>query len=199
MTFLSRLTQLCQDKQTDVALLLRPQMAKLPLPIQRFDDPFLPFSRAILDAAQPHVACVLFDVAAYLALGAAGAVALERAIAYAGSRGDLLTIMHVPFATPDYAAATSALAFAPDGVTVTVASLIPAYVLRHQAGVFVMSSQEAADFSVYDTFRRELRVSWQGLRLRLIVAGDDVVYAGMDEGFAQAATDRLKALQRVSR
>lgn len=199
MTFASRLNQMCSQKQTDLALLLRPQMAKLPLPIQRYDDPFLPFSRAILDAAQLHISCVMFDVAAYLALGAAGAVALERAIAYASSRCDLLTIMHVPFATPDYAAATSALAFAPDGVTVTDAALIPAYVLRHQAGVFVMTNQQEADFSIYDTSRGELRVFWQGAHARLNVVGDDVVYTAKADDFAEAMTDSLKALKKVPR
>lgn len=199
MTFLSRLLQIQRDKQTDLALLLRPQMAKLPLPIQRYDDPFLPFSRAVLDAAQPYVACLMFDLAAYLALGAAGAVALERAIAYAGSRGDMLTIMHVPFASPDYAAATSALAFAPDGVTVMSTALIPAYVLRHQAGVFVVEKQGALDYSTYDAAGSQLRVAWQGAVTELRVVGDEVVYAGMGDDFGATVRERLQALREAGR
>jgi hypothetical protein len=199
MSFANRLSQIQKNRQTDLTLLLRPQTAKLPPPIQRYDDPFLPFSRAILDAAQSCIACIMFDLAAYLALGAAGAVALERAIAYAGSRGDVLTILHVPFASADYAAATSALAFAPDGVTVTSAALIPAYVLRHQAGVFVMDNQDAADYSTYNKETSQLHVVWQGTAARLRVVGDDVVYASMGDDFAQAMVERLKMLRETFR
>ncbi|MDX2136965.1 MAG: hypothetical protein SF123_02645 [Chloroflexota bacterium] len=183
------------DKHSSNILLLRPQMAKLPLPIQRYDDPFLPFSRAIIEAAQPLVCGVVFDMAAYLALGAAGAVAMERAIAFAGNR-DLLTVLHAPFATPDYAAATSALAFAPDGVTVTDAALIPAYVLRHQSGVWVMGDAGAdCEHSVFDVSLSSVKVVMPDhAPLILRVAGDGVVYSGTGEDFAEQTENALKRL-----
>jgi hypothetical protein len=196
--FLQRIRQAQQQKQTQIVLLLRPQMSRLPLPIQRFDDPFLPLSRMIIDAAHPYIAAVIFDMAAYLALGAAGAVALERAIAYAGSRSELLSILHVPFATPDYAAATSALAFAPDGVTVTHADLIPAYVLRHQAGVFVVGADSSDScHSRYDPVRGVLRVAAPDYNSALQVVGDEVVYSSVGDDFAQAAAAAL--MSRVGR
>jgi hypothetical protein len=183
-----------ENKGSNLVIGLRPQMAKLPLPIQRHDDPFLPLSRAVIDAAHPYVVGVMFDLAAYLALGAAGAVALERAIAYAGSRGDLLSILHAPFATADYAAATSALAFAPDGVTIVNSSLIPSYVLRHQAGAFVVGRVgDSQEYSVFDVTARELSVSWQGERQTLQVVGDEVVYADMGDDFALAIAGALAA------
>lgn len=174
------------EKQSNLMLLLRPQMAKLPLPIQRYDDPYLPFSRALIETAQPLVCGIIFDMAAFLALGAAGAVAMERAIAFAGSR-DLLTVLHAPFATRDYAAATSALAFAPDGVTVTDAALIPAYVLRHQSGVWVMESGTGGvDHSVFDVSLSRVSVAMlDHAPLILRVVGDEGVYAGSGDDFAE--------------
>ncbi len=196
MSFANRLEQITKEKRSDLALLLRPQMAKLPLPIQRFDDPFLPFSRAVIDAAQAHIVLVMFDLAAYLALGAAGAVALERAIAYAAGRGSLLTVLHGPFATPDYAAATSALAFAPDGVTVTDAALIPAYVLRHQAGVFVASARTVgAAHSTFDATAYRLDAVWQETSIGLRVVGDPVVYSGMGDDYAEAVALGVERLR----
>jgi hypothetical protein len=193
--FGQRLKAVMGDKQSSIMLLLRPQMAKLPLPIQRYDDPFLPFSCAIIEAAQPLVCGVIFDMAAYLALGAAGAVAIERAIAFAGNR-DLLTVLHAPFATPDYAAATSALAFAPDGVTVTDTTLIPAYVLRHQSGVWVMGDAGAdCAHSIFDNKLSSVKVVMPDhAPLMLRIAGDEVVYAGNGEDFIDQMGNALKRL-----
>src|SRR5215470_3431767 len=86
-----------------LAIGLAPTLEKLPLSIHRYDDPFLPYGKSIIDATHDLVCGYVFHLAAYLALGAAGAVALERTIAYVPA--PLVKILHGPFASPDYARA----------------------------------------------------------------------------------------------
>src|SRR5689334_7364687 len=71
-----------QATQSTLAISLAPTLNKLPLELQRFDDPFLPFGKAVIDATADLVCAYVFHLGPYLALGAAGAVALERTIAY---------------------------------------------------------------------------------------------------------------------
>ena len=99
--FLEKLSRLRAERKSDLALLLNPRLEHLPMSIARFDDPFLPYSKAIVGISQDLVVAYVFDFAAYLSLGAAGAVALERSIRFAG---DSVTILHAPFASDGYAA-----------------------------------------------------------------------------------------------
>lgn len=98
-------------------LFIRPQMDKLPISIQRFDDPFFPFTRSIVDATQEAVCGYIFDLSGYLSIGAAGAVALERSIAYVQATKTLLTILHSPIWGSGFATGMSKLGFDVDGVT----------------------------------------------------------------------------------
>ncbi|MBW4435963.1 MAG: hypothetical protein KME04_02435 [Pleurocapsa minor GSE-CHR-MK-17-07R] len=98
---------------------LRPTIPMMPLPIARFDDPFLPFGKAVINVTHPFVCGYVFDLAAYFALGAAGIVALERSIAYARGFEAVVAILHVPFASGAYAIACGPLALNVDAVTVT--------------------------------------------------------------------------------
>lgn len=98
---------------------LRPTIPMMPLPIARFDDPFLPFGKAVINVTHPFVCGYVFDLAAYFALGGAGIVALERSIAYARGFDDVIAILHAPFATGAYATACGPLALNADAVTVT--------------------------------------------------------------------------------
>jgi hypothetical protein len=98
---------------------LAPRVADLPGPIQKYDDPFLPYSRAIIEATAESVAGYWFDLAAYLALGAAGAIALERAVALVRAGGAHLTVLHGPFARGDYAALAGRDALHVDAATIT--------------------------------------------------------------------------------
>src|SRR4051812_25649910 len=92
---------------------MSPRLTKMPLPMQRYDDPFLPFGKAIIAATQDLVCAYVFDLAAYLAIGAAGAVALERTIAFVGENN--LTVLHAWFADSGYISAAEA--FGVDAVT----------------------------------------------------------------------------------
>jgi len=193
MTFSARLRALVQTKGIRRGLLLRPRLPAMPLPMLRYDDPFLPFGKAILDATRDVICVAVFDLAAYMALGGAGVVALERTIHYASAGGDLLTILHGPLASADYRAATADSAFAVDGVTVSDAALVTAYAAQHEAGVFYLTN--AADWAgsslSFVGERATLTVVAGDLRMTISLAGDDVIYAGRDDDFAQAARAQL--------
>lgn len=61
---------------------LDPSPERMPAPMLKYDDPFLPFLKAIVDATADLVCAFKPNLGFYLALGAAGVVALERIIAY---------------------------------------------------------------------------------------------------------------------
>jgi hypothetical protein len=98
-------------------LRLNPHVLRLPLAIQRYDDPFLPYGKAIVGATRDIVGAYMFDLASYLALGGAGAVALERTVDYVG--GDIVTILHGAFSAPEYVVLCDVLSFGVDYITVT--------------------------------------------------------------------------------
>ncbi len=116
--FSERLAVIQQQKKTNLALMLAPRVPLMPMPIAKFDDPFLPFGKAIIDVTHDLVCAYLFDLASYLSIGAAGAVALERTIAYAKSES-VLTIMHGLFPTADYIEACGAGGFGIDAATIS--------------------------------------------------------------------------------
>ena len=187
MRFSEKLYAIYEAKGADCVLLITPQLVKLPLPMQRFDDPFLPFSKAIIAATHDVVCGYIFDMPAFLALGAAGAVALERTLAYANAGDDVLTVLHAPFASSAFLASTSDAAFAPDGVTVSDAALVPAFVPQHESGVFVVgeSAGIGSGYSIYDAMRGVLRVRAPRGAMNLRVAGESTLYAGRGDDFAE--------------
>lgn len=61
---------------------LDPDPARLPLPAMQWDEPVLPFNKAIVDATADLVCAYKPNLGFYLQWGAAGVIALERTIAY---------------------------------------------------------------------------------------------------------------------
>jgi orotidine-5'-phosphate decarboxylase len=61
---------------------LDPQPELMPLPAMRWDEPVLPFNKAIIDATVDLVCAYKPNLGFYLQWGAAGIIALERTIAY---------------------------------------------------------------------------------------------------------------------
>jgi len=61
---------------------LDPILERMPGPMLKYDDPFLPFLKTIVDATADLVCAFKPNLGFYLALGAAGVIALERIIAY---------------------------------------------------------------------------------------------------------------------
>lgn len=178
---MNRLQRKIAQRHSDLVLWLRPRLEKMPLPIQRYDDPFLPFGKAIIAATRDLLCGYLFDLAAYLALGAAGAVALERTIAYVGD--DAVSILHAPFAIPDYVQAASA--FNVDAVTITDEAVADAF-LQENVGTFVLETGN------YNLENRTLTTS----EIALHILGDDVLYAGRGDDFAEQVRAAVKAQVR---
>jgi orotidine-5'-phosphate decarboxylase len=61
---------------------LDPVLERMPEPMLKQDDPFLPFLKTIVDSTADLVCAYKPNLGFYLALGAAGMIALERIIAY---------------------------------------------------------------------------------------------------------------------
>jgi len=61
---------------------LDPAMERMPGPMLKYDDPFLPFLKAIVDATADLVCAFKPNLGFFLTLGAPGIIALERIIAY---------------------------------------------------------------------------------------------------------------------
>lgn len=197
--FMAKLTHAATTR-APVLLMFAPRLLAMPLPIQRYDDPFLPFAKAIIDATRDGVCGYVFDLAAYLALGAAGAVALERTFAYAGGDGETVTVLHAPFVGGGYAAAAGETAFNVDAVTLASFDDAPPY-LEAVGGAFVMQRQLTATPEAWNG----AGVYLPGKRimlyrsLTLTVLGEEVLYAGRDDDFAQAARSALIALKEGAR
>jgi hypothetical protein len=202
MTFSEKLARIHAEKQTELVLMLSPRIEMMPLPMMREDDPFLPWGRAMIAATRGYLVGYMFDMAAYLALGAAGAVALERTIAYAMAGSDVLTILHAPFASDAYLRATSDNAFNVDGVTVSDARFVATYAAQHGAGLFVMTNTTAKQPG-YDPALGTLDVidndAAPPLMMTLRVFGDDAAYASRGEDFAEATAARLRSILASTR
>jgi orotidine-5'-phosphate decarboxylase len=76
--FLTKLTQAQHRRRSCLCICLDIVAAQTPLPIQAYDEPMLPFARAIIEATHDLVCAYQFNLGYYLAEGAAGMVALER-------------------------------------------------------------------------------------------------------------------------
>ncbi len=175
--FAHRLQAAQAARGTDQALLIAPRLSFMPLPLLSIDDPFLPFGKAIINATRDLVCAYVFDLAAYLALGAAGAVALERTIAYANANSAAITVLHGLFVGAGYVEAAADSAFNVDAVTLARTVDAEAYQAR---GLGVCLVAELEMFEV------------AGTNLKLTLAGKSVLYAGRGEDFAERVREALQ-------
>jgi hypothetical protein len=192
--FLSKLEGLHRERG-DIALYLNPRPFLLPHPIQRYDDPYLPFGKAVIQATRPYVCAYVFDFAAYLGMGAAGAVALERTVAYAAQ--DSVTILHGPFTGTGYSAAMDSTGFGVDALTLTRDSDMAHYLDNPPYAAFVMGEgNPPATGGLYDQERRHLALrDKNGAHLTLRVTDDSVLYAGGQDDFADKIVAALHAMK----
>lgn len=116
-TFRQQLESAQGRSRSTLCIGLAPTLTGLPGEIARYDDPFLPYGKAVIDATYDLACGYVFHLGAYLALGAAGAVALERTIAYVPEHA--VRILHAPFANADYVRAVYEDGFGANGVTLT--------------------------------------------------------------------------------
>jgi len=76
--FLTKLVQAQRKNRSCLCIGLDVVVAHTPLPIQSYDEPMLPFARAIIEATSDLVCAYKLNLGFFLAEGAAGMVALER-------------------------------------------------------------------------------------------------------------------------
>ncbi len=172
--FSDRLTHVLSTGDALTILNVSPKLLKLPLPMKRYDDPFLPFGKVLIKASQNRVRGYMFDFPAYLALGAAGAVALERTIAYV--RSDYLTILNGLFADKSYYQLADDTAFNVDAMTF----IEEPDVMPDRLGVFVL---DGGKLGRYISQTSTLEYLLNGKRVSLRIAGDEVVYSDTGDDF----------------
>jgi hypothetical protein len=143
-SFGERVKAAYQQAGSALVIGLAPRLDQMPQPIQQYDDPFLPYGRAVIEATRDVVFGYVFHLGAYLALGAAGVIALERTIAMVPTQN--IKILHAPFVTVDYIRASYEDALNADAVTLATVDrdVIAAYVAQPSHGVFVHVSSEIA-------------------------------------------------------
>lgn len=164
-------------------LYMSPEVEKLPLDIQRYDDPFLPYIRAIHRVAAEVVCGYVFDLGAYLRMGAAGAVALERSIDLVGETH--LTILDSAFGSERYVTLWEETAFGCDALTITDAALMAAYSARVDRCAFVLGGGDG--LPAYDSPEGVFRVD--GLTLRMLP--EDTLYRARSLTFEETLREVL--------
>lgn len=82
MNYLEKLKNAQEKNNSWLCVGLDPTPDKLPLPALRWDEPVLPFNKAIIDATADLVCAYKPNLGFYMQWGAAGVIALERTIAY---------------------------------------------------------------------------------------------------------------------
>lgn len=83
MTYLEKLKAAQEKNNSWLCVGLDPQPERLPLEaVARWDEPLLPFNKAIIEATADLVCAYKPNLGFYLQWGAAGVIALERTIAY---------------------------------------------------------------------------------------------------------------------
>lgn len=82
MSYLHKLQAAQERNNSWLCIGLDPDPARLPLPTMQWDEPVLPFNKAIIDATVDLVCAYKPNLGFYLQWGAAGVIALERTIAY---------------------------------------------------------------------------------------------------------------------
>ena len=82
MTYLQKLHAAQQQNNSWLCVGLDPDPVRLRVDVFKWDDPVLPFNKAIIDATADLVCAYKPNLGFYLQWGAAGIIALERTIAY---------------------------------------------------------------------------------------------------------------------
>jgi hypothetical protein len=194
--FVDRLVQLQQTRQTDIALFLNPRPFLLPHPIQRYDDPYLPFGKAVINATHDLVCAYVFDLASYLGMGAAGAVALERTVAYAAQQA--ITILHAPFVGQGYSATADTTGFGVDAITLAHGQDLPHYLSYAPYAAFVLSQNETLPNEGGIFVEQQRRFMLRGRdnsSIQLRLTDDAVLFADGTEDFAdkiRAAVEQMR-------
>lgn len=176
-------------------LKLNPKLTRLPLSIQRFDDPFLPFVKPIIDATQDNVVAYWLDLASYLTLGAAGARALERTLGYIGV--DVPKILHAPFVGQAYSSVVDKIAFDADALTLARDEDLPHYLNHSPYAAFVVRKHVVDVPPIGGIYTDdETQLAYYDVNQSLqtfFITGDDVLFASVNDDYAQQTRTQLLA------
>ncbi len=82
MTYLEKLQTVQKKNNSWLCVGLDPDITRLRVDVLKWDEPILPFNKAIIDATADLVCAYKPNLGFYLQWGAAGIIALERTIAY---------------------------------------------------------------------------------------------------------------------
>lgn len=198
VSFWQKLEAARADSGSDILLNIRPVVTRLPSPIRRYDDPFLPFGRAVIKATSAVLCGYVFDFAAYLSIGAAGAVALERTLnALPDNR---LAILDGRFAGSAYADLTDEIAFVSDGLTLASVEHVADYLRRADRCPLVYGAPSLlADLPSSAGVFCPPQISIKGVdgtTQTLRIAGDDVLYCASGDDFTDHIRAALVAMNR---
>ena len=197
-TFIQKLEQVIQTNHTHVLLRIRPILTQMPAPVKAYDDPFLPFAKLIINATRDVVCGYVFDFPAYLAIGAAGIVALERTIAYVDSH--LITMIDGQFSGAEYAHLTDEGTFNADAVILADDKHLSAYLTRADKTAFVTNDHlptpdNPPSGGIFWRGVHELTIAGTNRLIRLKMVGDDLIYADGTAHFADTLCEKLAQLK----
>jgi hypothetical protein len=193
--FVSKVQSIVESRTSKIVLLLSPVIEQMPLPIQRYDEPLLPFGKAMIDATRDVVCGYAFDLEAYLVPGAAGIIALERTINYVPDH--VITILHGTFFTPSATSIMSKTGLNVDAVTVGRVDLIGQQSAELQSRLLLVGEQ-AAEYGRFSVEQWSVTVLDEGeaIQLQLVSYQDLDSSQGLD--FAESAREALLALAEQS-
>lgn len=193
MKFLDNLDRIQAETNSDLILTIRPEVMLMPLSVRIYDDPFFPFGKAIIQATRELVVGYQFDFPAYLRLGAAGAIALERTLSLI--TGERLAILDGNFSDERFVTVSDETAFVSDAVTISHSHLLPIFRRRDDRAAFVYHDElnhiPIGCGIIYDG-KIQINRGNDMTTLRLI--GDDVIYADSGHDFTQTIHATLLAL-----
>lgn len=177
--------------QSKVILKLNPKFEMLPLPVIRFDDPFLPFGKQVIDATHDLVAGYLFDFASYLAMGGAGVIALERTIAYVPE--PKVRILHGAFTGKGFSPMADVTGFNLSAITVTTLEDIDYYTRNIPYMAFLATSKKHPVLDRGGIYRTDIN-KLQYNHIELTITTDDILYSSKQDNFAEKIREGIRTL-----
>ncbi|GAB1420179.1 hypothetical protein MASR2M15_02620 [Anaerolineales bacterium] len=191
--FKDKLYHSSQTKKTNLILQIAPKVDKLPVEIQRYDDPFLPYSKALIDCSIDLVCAYYLDFAAFMALGAAGAIALERTCAYV--EGSVPNILHASLGSIDYSDMLSENTLAVDAVTVKDLQIAQHYITHPPYGA-ILSEGVSAQPEI-GWLSPDHRLSFNDPSISYSLLRSDFMYQNLGLDYQQRLRDHLEALKHA--
>lgn len=163
MSFDTKLKSIISDTGSHTAITISPDIDLIPQHILRYDEPFLPLGKAIFDATSQHVCAYVFDLPAYMALGAVGMIALERTIDYVGFQH--ITILDGQFSDHAYFVVMDENSFGADAITLNsqtpqptdlrqdravfrVHSVLPDVLPENNSGIYINDTLYIQEFTI---------------------------------------------------